>query len=297
MLEEKDIERLGKFCKNILQENFDKFDYFHEVDRQISVEENKTLLLEKINQKFPRTIEYSIGTLKKDIDTLKEKEEYERNENRNKPVESELLLKEVFGNKRVVGLVGEKDEGKTNNLMALIKNFREFNKETEIYVFGLNKEALKWVKQYKKVYEVSSIKQLSNKKNCLIIIDELQRLRLNNRRYKELLDNFIDFIYHNNNWLILTSPNVREFNTIIGSKIEGWCLKSLKLTNVVNGSQLKNAVMGYNGRFKVIDDICIEKNNLLIINDDYEKILDLKYIKEADSKINNLDIFELKKSK
>jgi len=205
-----------------------------------------------------------------------------------------ILLKEVFGNKRVIGLAGEKSTGKTNNLMALIKDFRKSNKETEIYVFGLDKETLDWIKKFKKVYEISSIKQLTNKKDALIIIDEFQRIKLNSRKHRELLNNFIDFIYHNNNWLIVTTPNPREFNLVIGSKIEGWCLKSLNLNNLVNGSQLKEIVKAYSGRFKVIDDICIKNNELLIINNEFEKVLDLEYIKEIDNKLNNLDIFDIR---
>lgn len=217
------------------------------------------------------------------------KQEMEKEECQNK----KILLEEVFGNKKVIGLAGKKDEGKTNNLMALLKDFRKFNKQTKIYVFGLDKKTLKWIKKQTKVYEVSSIKQLSNKKDYLIIIDEFQRLKLNNRRYREQLDNFVDFIYHNNNWLILTTANPREFNLIIGSKIDGWCLKSLSVSNLVNGSQLKEIVLNYNGRFKTINDIEIPKNELLIINDECEKVLNLEYIKGADNKIDNLNIFKL----
>jgi len=207
----------------------------------------------------------------------------------------EIKLKEMFGKYRIVAISGEKDEGKTNNLMALLKEFRENNTETEIYVYGLNELTLNWIKRFKNVFEISSIKQLSNKKDCLIIIDEFQKLKLNNKRKKELLDDFVDFIYHNNNWLILTTPSPREFNSVIGSKIEGWCLKSLKLANLVNGSHLKDVVMSYNGRFKSIDDINIEKGSLLIINNDYEKILELEYIEEIDNKKKNVNIFNIKK--
>lgn len=205
-----------------------------------------------------------------------------------------MKIEELFRNKRIVGLVGEKDEGKTNNLMALLKDFREHNKKTDICVFGLNEKTIGWLKKFKRVFEISSIKQLSNKKNCLIILDEFQRLKINDRRHKELLDNLINFIYHNNNWLILTTPNPREFNSTICGKIEGWCIKSLRLSNLVNGSQLKGIVIGYNGRFKTIDDISIGKDKLLIINDEYEKILKLEYIKEVDDKIDNINIFEIK---
>ena len=207
-----------------------------------------------------------------------------------------MKIKEIFGNYRVVALAGEKDEGKTNNLMALLKDFRKENEKTPIYVYGLNEQTLSWLKQFKNIFEISSIKQLSNKRDCLIIIDEFQRLKLNCKRKREHLNDFVDFIYHNNNWLILTTPNPREFNSVIGSKIEGWCLKSLKLSNLVNGSHLKEAVLSYNGRYKSIDDININKDEILIINNDYEKIIKVNYIPEIDTKKKNVNIFEIKKS-
>ena len=203
-----------------------------------------------------------------------------------------MKIKEIFGNKRIVGLAGDKDTGKTNNLMALIKGFRTKNKTTKIYVFGLNECALKWLTALPNIFEISSLSQLSDKENSLIIIDEFQKLRLNDKRHKDLLNDFIDFIYHKNNWVILSSPNIREFNSIIGSKIERWVLKSLRLNDLVNGSQLKMAVLNYNGRFKCIKDIKVRKNQLLVLNDDFEKVINVNYIKEADNKIELKSIFK-----
>lgn len=203
----------------------------------------------------------------------------------------ESKLKIIFGDSRVVGLAGSKNSGKTNNLMSLIKEFREDNKETAIYVYGLDEITLNWIKKIGKVYEISSLEQLSDKKDSLIIIDEFQKLRLNDKRYKDLLNDFIDFVYHNNNWVILSSPSVREFNSIIGGKIERWALKDINCSDLVNGSQLKNAVISYNGRYKIINDIRIEKSKILIINREFEKEIELAYIKEVDSKIKAKDIF------
>lgn len=206
-----------------------------------------------------------------------------------------MKIKELFGDKKIVGLAGEKSSGKTNNLMALLEEFRQTNKDTCVYVYGLNEKTLAWTKKLGNVFEVSSIEQLTDKKNSLIIIDEFNKLKLNDRRYKDLLDSFVDFIYHNNNWVIFSSPNLREFNSVIGAKIERWALKTLRLNDLINGSHLKDAVLDYNGRYKVINNIQIEKNKLLIINDRYEQILELKYIAEIDDKKNNVDIFANKK--
>ena len=203
------------------------------------------------------------------------------------------LLEEVFGNNRVCAIAGDKSTGKTNNLAALARNFRKFNKTTQILVYGVEDTTLRWLRNLGNVFEISSLSQLSNKKDCLIFIDEFQRLNLNNRRYRHLLDETINFIYHNNNWVIFCSPNLREYNSVIGSKIERWLLKSLRLSSLVNGSQLKDIVLAYNGRFKSIEDIDIKKNQLLIINSEYEKVIDLEYIQEIDEKLNKINIFDM----
>lgn len=208
-----------------------------------------------------------------------------------KEEKKESILKEVFGDCRICGLAGDKSTGKTNNLMALIKDFRDNNKETPIYVYGLNEITLKWIFQFKNVYEFSSLEQIANKKNSLIIIDEFQKLKLSDRRYSELVHQFVDFIYHQNNWCILSSPSLREFNSMIGGIIERWLLKSLKSSNLVNGSQIKDVVMSYNGRFKSINSIVTDPDTLLIINDEYEKYVQLPYIKQIDCKKENVNIF------
>lgn len=206
-----------------------------------------------------------------------------------------MKLKEVFGEDRIVGLAGDKSSGKTNNLMALLKDFRKFNKDTKIFVYGLNDKTMDWVMTLKNVYEISSIEQLSTKENALIVLEEFQKLKLNDRRYTDELNSFVDFIYHKNNWCVLSSPNLREFNSVIGGKIERWLLKSISASGCVNGSQLKAEVLAYSGRFKVLDSIDISEDKLLIINSEYEKVLELDYIKDIDEKRHNVNIFEVKK--
>lgn len=206
-----------------------------------------------------------------------------------------MLLKEVFGDRRIVGFAGEKSSGKTNNLMALVKDFRQHNKDTPIYVFGLEQSALDWILKFKNVYEINGLSQLSNKRDALFILDEMQLLKVNSRKHTEMLDKFVDFIYHHNNWVVLTSPSLREFNSIIGGKIQRWILKSMNISDLVNGSQLKDVAVNYNGRCKSLDSIEVDKDKILIINDEHEKVIELEYIKEVDSKLKNVNIFEIDK--
>jgi hypothetical protein len=202
-----------------------------------------------------------------------------------------LKIEKIFKKVRIIGFAGDRHTGKSNNLVSLILDFRKQNKSTPIYVYGFNKEINDFLKGFG-VVEVSTLKQITIKRDCILIIDEFQKLRLNDRRYRDDLNDFADFIYHNNVRVILASPSLREFNNIIGSKIEGWILKSLNLGDLVNGSQLKRVVEEYKGNAKVFKSIQIPKSEILVINNDKEEIIKLNYIEEVDTKKGNKDLFE-----
>lgn len=199
-------------------------------------------------------------------------------------------LKKIFGDKRIVALVGEKNSGKTNNLVRLILEYREERKDVPIYAYGMQPEVMKFLTKFD-VQEISCMKHLIQKKNCILILDEVEKLKLNDKRYKELLAEFVEFIYHNNCCVIFSSQNIREFNSIIGSVIERWLLKTVRIDSCVNGSQLKNVIDEYKGRYKTLGVIEVPKNEMLLINDNQETIIKCAYVKEADSKKVNKDLF------
>jgi hypothetical protein len=201
-----------------------------------------------------------------------------------------MELKEIFSDSRIVGLCGEKNSGKTNNLISLIVETKKTNPNIPVYVYGFNQESVNYLSKLG-VKEISSLKQMVFKRDCLLVIDEFQKLKLSDRRYKALLDEFVDFIYHNNVYCVLSSPNIREFNKQISSIIEKWLLKTTKMESCVNGSLLKGIIENYKGRYKILDTIVLNKSDVLVINQDYEKIITCKYIKEVDNKKSNKNIF------
>jgi len=203
----------------------------------------------------------------------------------------EPKLKKIFGKKKIVGLAGNKNEGKTNNLTHLIIDFRKYNKETPVYVFGLPRTVTEKLKEKYKVIELSSLKQIKRKENCILIIDEFQKLKLNNKRNKDELDELVDLIYHRNAYVIFSSPNIREFNSIIGSKIERWLLKTIYAEDCINGSQLKKIINEYQGNYKHGNMISVPKNELLLINEEQDETINCPYEEIADSKKELKSIF------
>lgn len=202
----------------------------------------------------------------------------------------EPKLKQAFGEKRIIGLAGIKNSAKTNNICHLIKDFRKTNQKIEIYSFGLPSGLNNFLEKYN-VRRLGSLKQLINKKDCILILDEYQLLKLNDRRYKDQLQEFIDFVYHRNVYTLLSSPNIREFNSIIGGVIERWLLKEVRIDQCVNGSQLKKIVDDYKGRYKVLGSVIVPKGEILVINDDEEIVIKCDYEPEADTKKEQPKLF------
>ena len=200
-------------------------------------------------------------------------------------------FKTIFKDCRIAALVGKTNCGKTNNIVYLIDEFRQHNETTNIYIYGFKPDVTNYLKNNYGCIEISSIKQLVNKKDCIFICDEVQKMKLNDRRYKDEVDEFKNFVYHNNVYALLSGPDIRMFNSVIGSIIEKWLLKSVNADQCINGSQLKKVVMAYNGQHKVLGDIVVDKSQIIVVNDDEEIILECPYVKEVDTKLKNESIF------
>ena len=165
----------------------------------------------------------------------------------------------------------------------MIKELRKENKDLMIYAYGMP-EGLTPLLIELDVLEISSLSQMVKKKGCLLIIEEMQRLKLNAKQYRDSLNEFVDFVYHNNIFCLLSSPNIREFNSIIGSAIEKWLLKSINIKDCIRGSHLKEVVEDYKGKYKVLGNIELPLSDILMINDEKEIIFHCEYIPEADTK-------------
>jgi hypothetical protein len=199
------------------------------------------------------------------------------------------MFKEVFGRFRVAGIAGNRHTGKTNNIFYIVSEFRKTNKKTPIYSYGLPKSTYALQRKLN-IKPIDSLKQLANKSNCIIILDEFQQLNINDRRNKDIIKELMAFVYHKNSYVLFCSPTTREYNAIIGGYIERWLLKSMSLSDCINGSQLKQALLNYKGSYKHLDYFDIPLNELVVLNDDCEQIINCKYYKDADTKKANVNI-------
>jgi len=202
-----------------------------------------------------------------------------------------MKLNQIFSNDiRISAIAGSKNSGKTNNMIHLLKDFRETDKKTPIYAYGFPISLKSTIKKLK-IKPISSLTQLLNKASCILVLEEFQRLKLNDRRYKDTLAEFINFVYHRNVYVILSSPDIREFNSLIGGVIQRWLLKTINIDQCVNGSQIKKVIEDYKGSYKLLGSISVPKNELLVINDDEEIVITCPYEDDADHKKSNKPLF------
>jgi hypothetical protein len=243
--------------------------------------------------------EYSIvlkESIKDNRQDIKEKTEAVKQVYKEEDQGENIGLPQIFEHGHIIGFAGKRNTRETNNLCYLIKKFRQTNKATQIFIYGFPQEVVKYLKQYG-VVEIDSLRQLINKRDCIIIMDEMQRLKINDRRYTEIKSEFSDFVYHNNVYAILCSPSIREFNSVIGSIIEGWIVKSIDIDQCVNGSQLKQAIDEYQGNYKTLGTIDTTTkedkgcDKLLILNDEESITIHCDYVPEADTKKGLRDLF------
>jgi len=205
-----------------------------------------------------------------------------------------MLLKKIFKNNRIVGVVGNPNSGKTNNVIFLIKEFLETNPKANVVIYGFNQLSTDYLTRLGCVV-ANSLAQISLAQNSLIVLDEFQKLRISDKRYRELSQEFFDFIYHNNNWLLLSSPNLAEFNKLICRRVDAWLIKELYVHDLVNGSRVKTICMDFKGFTKALGRFNIKKNEMLFLTDITSEKITVPYIKDVDGKIINVDIFSVPK--
>lgn len=200
-------------------------------------------------------------------------------------------IQTIFSYGRVAGIAGNRHQGKTNNIISMIVEFRQHNKTTPIYAYGLPPNVAQYLQRYN-VKVIDRISQLANIKNAIIILDEFQKLKLNDRRNKDVLVELMAMIYHpdSNNYVLFCSPTTREYNSIIGGFVEVWLLKSMFLSDAVNGSQLKTALKDYKGQYYKLGYYDIPPSNMVLLNEDHEQVLEFDYITDVDMKKDIIDI-------
>ena len=191
-------------------------------------------------------------------------------------------LKNLFSKPCIVGLVANANEGKSNTIYWILENLqKDFN--FTVYTFGLRCE-------FPKTIPIYSIRELEEIQNSIIIIDEMFNLfDLDNRKVKRQIENTIRLIFHNNNVLLLCGLG-ENFKKFLSAKLSAVIFKKTTISDLINGSNVKSIVNGYEGEEKGTTILNIPIDKAVIYDGmNYHK-LNIPYLKQYDTKLNNVSI-------
>lgn len=193
-----------------------------------------------------------------------------------------MKLKEVFNKPKIIAVVGDVNEAKSNLLYYLLEGIKVYG-EFKLYTYGLRSK----IKGAVRIY---SVKELEEIKDSIIILDELMSLwDLDNRMAKKLIENTLRLIHHNNNILIICAlpENLKKF---ICGKVNEWFYKKCTLSDFINGSRAKRVCEEYKGVELGSSVLTMEKGEALYFNGKHYFKIDVPYLKKFDSKKKNVKI-------
>lgn len=197
-------------------------------------------------------------------------------------------IKNLFDKPKIIGLVANTDEGKSNTIYWLLDSLNK-DMKFKTYAYGLRSK-------YAGINKIHSVSELESITDSLIVIDEMFSLfDLDNRKIKGQIENTIRLLFHNNNILLLCGLG-ENFKKFLSAKIHVVIFKKITLSDLINGSGIKNIVMNYQGVEKGSTMLNLKIDEALIYDGKHYQKFKIPYMKQYDSKVGNKAIFIPKKS-
>jgi len=185
-------------------------------------------------------------------------------------------------------LIGRSDEGKTNFLCVIIKEYKVQFKG-DVWVYGLDDDIVEKLK----INTFSSVLEMESIKNSIIIIDEVGKLMdLSNRKLKPLIEDCFRMVNRNGNKLLLCGLPM-DFKRYICAKAKCFIYKSLNMSDLINGTLAKEILYQYRGDGKGIHSFVIDKNQALVYDNRFY-IETTPYLEDMDKKKDNVNLFQKK---
>ena len=189
-------------------------------------------------------------------------------------------MKELLDKPKIISVVGDVNEGKSNLVYNLLKEIQGY--KFNLFTYGLRCV----VDKEQKIY---SIAEMESVKNSVIVCDEYFTLfDLEDRKARRQIENTLRLINHNNNILILIGLP-ENFKKFISNKLDVIIFKKCKLGDFINGSRVKEVCMDYKGSELGSAVLNLAVNEALIWTGHYNKIT-VPYLKDYDTKKNNVEI-------
>jgi hypothetical protein len=199
----------------------------------------------------------------------------------------EKNLIKLFKEPKIIGVVGNTNEAKSNLLYFLVGELYEEHK-FKLVTYGLKVK----LKDSLTIYSVEELEQI---KDSIIVLDEVMSLwDLDDRKIKKQIETTLRLINHNNNILILCflPENVKKF---IASKLTAIFFKKSTISDFINGSKVKRIMLNYKGNELGSSVLELPKDETILFDGNHYTKYRVPYIKECDTKLKNVQIIVPKK--
>ncbi len=197
-----------------------------------------------------------------------------------------MKINKLFDRPKLIGIVANTNEGKSNLIYELIEQLKVF--DFKLYSYGLRNDLGE-----QKIY---SIEELESIENSVIIADEFFTLfDLEDRKKRKLIETSLRLINHNNNILVL-SGLPENFKKFISGKLDVIFFKKCTIADFINGSRIKYIFLSYKGKELGSAVLNLKIDEALVFDGHYEKI-SIPYHVKYDTKKKNESILKRPKKR
>lgn len=199
-----------------------------------------------------------------------------------------MIITTLLNKPSIVGIIGDVNQAKSMLVYNIIKDLSN-TKNFKFFHYGLKSKV--------GGIPIRSVKEMESIKDSLIIVDEFCTLfDLDNRKARRIIENTLRLINHNNNILILVGVG-ENFKKFISSKLSIIVYKQVSFSDLINGSNVKKIIMDYNGDEKGSELLNLPIDEALIYDGEHYHKFKVPYLKEFDTKVENVEIFTPKCAK
>lgn len=243
MLSEKEVEQLKEWCRGFFhnaEQDYMEFDSEAEIDRNLTLLENKSLLTHKINaflefnkdNKLTKKQITELDLKPMDAGEVKEMEEKSWNtyrEEHKEEYDEPINLDKV----NVIAILGNIDEGKSNLSFWYMNSYKGKRQKC---LYGYPKK----IKGYK---NIDTFPDLMKIENSIVFIDEFSKyFQIYDKNTNQQLIDFLVLMAHKNNTLILTTQLSQMLTRQVEAFIDCWAFKRLDLNSLKWGSKAKRVI-------------------------------------------------------
>ncbi len=262
------------------------------LDSSLSLPENKALLEENLN--------FSDDLCKQQIKEMEQQtKEFNFTEARKTVLpEHESVLASLFQNNRVVGIVGDRNVGKSSLVLQDLLKMKQNYPDLPVFCIGVEASLHSFLES-KGIFALYSTQDLLDLriKNAVIFIDEFASLFSVQSRDKETekVSRFFNRLAHMNCFVVLASAQNGFYNKFITGLINSYLVCKISFEALVNGTTLKRNVIALETTSDFRLDLDI--GEYYILNDAITKFKKFSYCPEVDAKKTNINPFKKSETK